>query len=141
MRRSPALVIADEPTTALDVMTQQQILDLLRGLAAEFGLSMLFITHDLGVVAELCDKICVIYAGQTVETGPTAGVLAAPQHPYTRPCLPAIRIVRTPSSAYPAPYLRPCNRGPAAAFPRAAPRRVPSADSAGRVWRVSARTA
>ena len=60
---SPALVIADEPTTALDVTTQQQILDLLRDLVAEFGLSMLFVTHDLGVVAQLCDDLCVIYAG------------------------------------------------------------------------------
>jgi peptide/nickel transport system ATP-binding protein len=84
---SPALVIADEPTTALDVTTQQQILELLRELVAEFGLSMLFVTHDLGVVAELCDDICVIYAGQTVESGPTREVIAAPRHPYTRALL------------------------------------------------------
>ena len=84
---SPALVIADEPTTALDVTTQQQILELLRDLVGEFGLSMLFVTHDLGVVAELCDDICVIYAGQSVESGPTAAVLAAPKHPYTRALL------------------------------------------------------
>ena len=84
---SPALVIADEPTTALDVTTQQQILELLRDLVGEFGLSMLFVTHDLGVVAELCDDICVIYAGQSVEAGPTRRVLAAPKHPYTRALL------------------------------------------------------
>jgi peptide/nickel transport system ATP-binding protein len=84
---SPALVIADEPTTALDVTTQQQILELLRDLVREFGLSMLFATHDLGVVAELCDDICVIYAGQSVESGPTVQVLAAPMHPYTRALL------------------------------------------------------
>ncbi len=84
---SPALVIADEPTTALDVTTQQQILDLLRDLAAEFRLSMLFVTHDLGVVAQLCDELCVIYAGQTVESGQTAAVLAQPRHPYTRALL------------------------------------------------------
>jgi oligopeptide/dipeptide ABC transporter ATP-binding protein len=84
---SPALVIADEPMTALDVTTQQQILHLLRDLVAEFGLSMLFVTHDLGVVAELCDDICVIYAGQSVEAAPTAEVLAAPKHPYTRALL------------------------------------------------------
>jgi peptide/nickel transport system ATP-binding protein len=83
----PALVIADEPTTALDVTTQQQILVLLRDLVREFGLSMLFVTHDLGVVAELCDETCVIYAGQTVEAGATAEVLAAPMHPYTRALL------------------------------------------------------
>jgi oligopeptide/dipeptide ABC transporter ATP-binding protein len=80
----PALVIADEPTTALDVTTQGQILELLRGLAAEFGVSMLFVTHDLGVVAQLCDEVSVMYAGQTVETGATARLLAAPLHPYTR---------------------------------------------------------
>jgi len=84
---APALVIADEPTTALDVTTQQQILDLLRDLAAEFRLSMLFVTHDLGVVAQLCDALCVIYAGQTVESGHTAAVLAQPRHPYTRALL------------------------------------------------------
>jgi peptide/nickel transport system ATP-binding protein len=84
---SPALIIADEPTTALDVTTQQQILRLLRELAEEFGLSMLFVTHDLGVVAQLCDEICVIYAGQMVESGPTRDVLADPRHPYTRALL------------------------------------------------------
>jgi peptide/nickel transport system ATP-binding protein len=84
---SPALVIADEPTTALDVTTQQQILYLLRDLVEEFGLSMLFVTHDLGVVAQLCDDLCVIYAGQTVESGNTADVLARPRHPYTRALL------------------------------------------------------
>jgi oligopeptide/dipeptide ABC transporter ATP-binding protein len=84
---SPALVIADEPTTALDVTTQQQILYLLRDLAEEFGLSMLFVTHDLGVVAQLCDDMCVLYAGQTVETGTTADILARPRHPYTRALL------------------------------------------------------
>ena len=84
---SPALAVADEPTTALDVTTQQQILDLLRDLVAEFGLSMLFVTHDLGVVAQLCDDLCVIYAGQTVEHGPTAAILAEPHHPYTRALL------------------------------------------------------
>ena len=80
---SPALVVADEPTTALDVTTQQQILDLLRELVAELGISMLFVTHDLGVVAQLCDALCVIYAGQSVEIGATAEVLARPLHPYT----------------------------------------------------------
>ncbi len=84
---SPELVIADEPTTALDVTTQQQILDLLRDLVEEFGLSMLFVTHDLGVVAQLCDDLCVIYAGQTVERGRTGAILTAPHHPYTRALL------------------------------------------------------
>jgi peptide/nickel transport system ATP-binding protein len=81
---SPALVLADEPTTALDVTTQAQILKLLRGLAEARGLSMLFVTHDFGVVAQLCDTVTVMYAGQTVESGPVARVLAAPLHPYTK---------------------------------------------------------
>ena len=84
---APQLVIADEPTTALDVTTQHQILLLLRELVSEFGLSLLFVTHDFGVVAELCDDLCVIYAGQTVEAGPVHSILQAPAHPYTRALL------------------------------------------------------
>jgi len=81
---APGVVLADEPTTALDVTAQLQILKLLRDLAGERGLSMLFVTHDFGVVAQLCDTVTVMYAGQTVETGPVRGVLDAPRHPYTR---------------------------------------------------------
>jgi oligopeptide/dipeptide ABC transporter ATP-binding protein len=84
---APQLVIADEPTTALDVTTQHQILLLLRELVAEFGISLLFVTHDFGVVAELCDDLCVIYAGQTVEAGTVQSILEAPAHPYTRALL------------------------------------------------------
>jgi oligopeptide/dipeptide ABC transporter ATP-binding protein len=80
----PGIILADEPTTALDVTTQLQILKLLRGLALERGLSMLFVTHDFGVVAQLCDTVTVMYAGQTVESGPVAQVLSAPFHPYTQ---------------------------------------------------------
>jgi oligopeptide/dipeptide ABC transporter ATP-binding protein len=81
---APGIVLADEPTTALDVTTQLQILKLLRDLASERGLSMLFVTHDFGVVAQLCDTVTVMYAGQTVETGPVHDVLDEPRHPYTR---------------------------------------------------------
>ena len=84
---SPRLVIADEPTTALDVTTQLQILRLLKSLANEFDVSMLFVTHDFGVVAQLCDDITVMYAGQTVESGPTGAVLDNPRHPYTQALL------------------------------------------------------
>ena len=84
---SPRLVIADEPTTALDVTTQLQILKLLKSLANEFDVSMLFVTHDFGVVAQLCDDITVMYAGQTVESGRTAAVLDDPKHPYTQALL------------------------------------------------------
>ena len=80
----PRLVIADEPTTALDVTTQLQILKLLRDLAGDFGVSMLFVTHDFGVVAELCDEVMVMYAGQSVEAGATAEILDRPRHPYTQ---------------------------------------------------------
>ncbi|MGE0315248.1 MAG: ABC transporter ATP-binding protein [Lautropia sp.] len=80
----PRLLIADEPTTALDVTTQMQILRLLKRLTAEYRVSMLFVTHDFGVVAQLCDEISVIYAGQSVESGPTAEILGQPRHPYTR---------------------------------------------------------
>ena len=80
----PRLVVADEPTSALDVTTQRQILRLLRDLAAQFGLSMLFVTHDFGVVAQLCDEVTVMYAGQTVEAGRTAEILERPRHPYTQ---------------------------------------------------------
>jgi peptide/nickel transport system ATP-binding protein len=83
-------VIADEPTTALDVTTQHQILLLLRELVGEFGISLLFVTHDFGVVAELCDDLCVIYAGQTVEAGSVLPILDAPAHPYTRALLAAM---------------------------------------------------
>ncbi len=79
----PALLIADEPTTALDVTIQAQVLDLLRNLAAETGASILFITHDLGVVAELCDDVIVMYAGEIVEQATVAQLFEAPQHPYT----------------------------------------------------------
>jgi oligopeptide/dipeptide ABC transporter ATP-binding protein len=79
----PDLLIADEPTTALDVTIQAQILDLLQRLRADLGMALLLITHDLGVVAGVTDRICVMYAGRVVETGPSERVLSAPRHPYT----------------------------------------------------------
>jgi len=83
MACEPDLLIADEPTTALDVTIQAQIIVLLRELAQETGLSILFITHDLGVVASLCDRVAVMYAGTIVETGPLPELFDAPAHPYT----------------------------------------------------------
>jgi peptide/nickel transport system ATP-binding protein len=80
----PDLVIADEPTTALDVMVQAQVLALLKRLQREFGLAMLFITHDLSVLVEVSDRLAVMYAGKIVEEGPAQAVFHDPQHPYTR---------------------------------------------------------
>jgi peptide/nickel transport system ATP-binding protein len=85
----PALLIADEPTTALDVTIQAQIIDLLKSLQQEFGMAILLITHDLGLVSEAADRAVVMYAGKVVEQGPVAGVLEAPMHPYTRGLLAA----------------------------------------------------
>ena len=79
----PRLLIADEPTTALDVTIQAQILDLLRNLQAELGMSIVFISHDLGVMAEFTHEIAVMYAGKIVEHAPTAALFATPRHPYT----------------------------------------------------------
>jgi oligopeptide/dipeptide ABC transporter ATP-binding protein len=90
----PALVIADEPTTALDVTIQAQILDLLRQLRADHGLALLLITHDLGVVAEMADRVAVMYAGRIVEEGPVDAIFASPQHPYTKGLLASLPGVR-----------------------------------------------
>jgi glutathione transport system ATP-binding protein len=86
----PALLIADEPTTALDVTIQAQILDLIKLLQREIGMSVLFITHDMGVVAEVADRVVVMLAGRTVEDGPVEQIFRAPQHPYTRALLDAV---------------------------------------------------
>jgi peptide/nickel transport system ATP-binding protein len=86
----PKVLIADEPTTALDVTIQAQVLDLLRRLQAMIGMSVLLITHDLGVVAESAQEVAVMYAGRVIETGPTQAVFARPKHPYTRGLLAAV---------------------------------------------------
>lgn len=79
----PKLLIADEPTTALDVTVQSQITDLLRGVCERTGAALLFVTHDLGVVAETCTRVITMYAGEVVEDGPVDDILTAPRHPYT----------------------------------------------------------
>ena len=95
----PALLIADEPTTALDVTIQAQILQLIRRLQTELSMSVLFITHNLGVVAQVADRVAVMYAGRIVEQGRVGDVFAEPLHPYTRALLrsiPRVEVTHTP---------------------------------------------
>ena len=96
LANDPELIIADEPTTALDVTVQAQVLKLLRQLTEQQGSAVLFITHDFGVVSELCDRVAVMYAGRIVEIGPTAEVLANPAHPYTRKLIDCVPILGEP---------------------------------------------
>jgi oligopeptide/dipeptide ABC transporter ATP-binding protein len=91
----PKLLIADEPTTALDVTIQAQILDLLAELQAKFGLTMLFISHDLAVVSQVADRVAVMYAGNLVELGSKGDIFHAPAHPYTRGLLDAVPTLKT----------------------------------------------
>ena len=93
---APALLIADEPTTALDVTIQAQVLALMRTLRTETGTSIVLITHDLGVVAEMADRVVVMYAGQVVEQAPVAALFAMPQHPYTVGLMGAIPAIDAP---------------------------------------------
>lgn len=102
MSCNPQMLIADEPTTALDVTVQKAILDLMRELQEESGLSMLFISHDLGVISEICDRVAVMFRGKIVEEGPARQILRDPQHPYTRglvACRPSLhrRLQRMPT--------------------------------------------
>ena len=92
---NPRLLIADEPTTALDVTVQAQVLDLLRSLQQQYGLAMLFISHDLAVVGQVASRVAVMRAGEVVESGSSAQVLTAPAHAYTRSLLAAVPTLRT----------------------------------------------
>jgi len=87
---NPKLLIADEPTTALDVTIQAQVIDLMKGLVREFGMGILFITHDLGVIAQTADRVAVMYLGRIAETGPVRQVIGSPAHPYTQGLLNAL---------------------------------------------------
>ena len=90
---NPKLLIADEPTTALDVTVQAQILELMKELRERLGMAILLITHDLGVVAEMVDEVAVMYGGRIVERGPVADIFASPQHPYTEALLDSIPLL------------------------------------------------
>ncbi len=123
----PALLIADEPTTALDVTIQAQILDLLRRLQSSFGMAILLITHDLGVVAEFCDEVVVMYAGRIVEQAPVSTLFRAPRHPYTRGLLAALP--RLGGRGQPRPTIHgmvppPGARGPGCTFADRCPRAI-----------------
>ncbi|MBR0645690.1 ABC transporter ATP-binding protein [Plastoroseomonas hellenica] len=95
----PAVLLADEPTTALDVTIQAQVLGLLSDLRARHGMAVLFITHNLGVVAQIADRVAVMYAGQIVEQGPVGAIFARPAHPYTRALFAAIPRLDRPDQA------------------------------------------
>src|SRR4029453_9998328 len=87
---NPRLLIADEPTTPLDVTIQAQILDLLKSLQRDRGMALVLVTHNMGVVSEMAQRVCVMYAGQIMEEQPAAGLFASPQHPYTAALLAAL---------------------------------------------------
>ncbi len=93
----PKLLIADEPTTALDVTIQAQILELMKELQKDFGMSILFITHDLGIVARMCDRVAVMYLGRIVESASAEEIYANPQHPYTRGLIGSVHKIGTKS--------------------------------------------
>jgi len=93
LSEAPELLIADEPTTAVDVTIQAQILDLLKGLQKKYGMTLIFVTHNLGVVAEVCERLAVMYAGNIVEIGAVTDVFKEPLHPYTKGLLEAVPII------------------------------------------------
>lgn len=95
LTRAPKLLIADEPTTSLDVTIQYQFLELLKDLQKRLGMAMLFVTHDFGVVAKMCDRVAVMYAGEIVEEGPVREIFARPSHWYTRALLDSVPTVDT----------------------------------------------
>jgi oligopeptide/dipeptide ABC transporter ATP-binding protein len=136
----PSLLIADEPTTALDVTVQAEVLDLLRDLRTVFGLSMLLITHDLGVVAEMADRVAVMYCGRIVEQAPVTQIFRAPAHPYTRGLLASIPGVHSGERLAAIPGVVPIlgQAGPGCAFaPRCADRLAHCDASAPRLTKLS----
>ncbi len=116
---NPRLLIADEPTTALDVTIQAQILDLLLDLRDEFRMAVIVITHNMGVVAETADRVMVMYAGRVVEQAPVAGIFDAPLHPYTRgllSCVPSLEQETERLTAIPGTLPEPARRPPGCRF-------------------------
>ena len=131
MSAGPRLLIADEPTTALDVTVQKQILDLLDRLRRELRLGLIFITHDLGVVAQVADRLAVLYAGRVVEEGPAREVLTRPRHPYTQGLLATSpHLERAPLAPIPGSVPRLDALPPGCAFEPRCPKRVPECAAA-----------
>ena len=115
----PKVLIADEPTTALDVTIQAQVLDLMKDLVKEFGMAILFITHDLGVIAQVADRVAVMYLGCIVESGPVREVLHSPSHPYTKGllnALPKLDALDEPLTPIPGDIPSPLERPPGCVF-------------------------
>ena len=115
----PKLLIADEPTTALDVTIQAQVIDLMKDLVAEFGMGILFITHDLGVIAQTADRVAVMYLGRVVETGAVRNVIRHPGHPYTQgllKALPQLDDIDAPLVPVPGDIPSPLERPPGCVF-------------------------
>jgi peptide/nickel transport system ATP-binding protein len=138
----PELLIADEPTTALDATIQAQILDLLRRLQAETGMALVLISHDLGVVADLCSRVGVMYAGRIVEQAPTDALFARPAHPYTQGLLGALPDMVGPRrrlSAIPGGIPEPWNLPPGCAFAPRCPAHTPACDLAEPASRTAGR--
>ena len=129
----PELLVADEPTTALDATIQAGILDLLRRLQRETGMALVLISHDLGVVAETCSRVCVMYAGRIVEEAPAAALFAGPAHPYSAgllAALPAMTGPRTRLAAIPGGVPEPSRLPPGCAFSPRCPLAVPACGAA-----------
>ena len=115
----PKLLIADEPTTALDVTIQAQVIDLMKDLVTEFGMGIIFITHDLGVIAQTADKVAVMYLGRLVEQGTVRDVIRKPAHPYTRgllAALPTLDDIDAPLTPIPGDIPSPLERPPGCVY-------------------------
>jgi oligopeptide/dipeptide ABC transporter ATP-binding protein len=128
----PDLLVADEPTTALDVTVQAQVLDLLREIRDTRGTAILFITHDLGIVASLCDRVYVMYAGEIVEEGPVGTILESPMHPYAQALLgatPTVAAVTGELAAIPGQIPELSARGQACGFADRCPSRFARCDA------------